>query len=219
MKSGYEEALHPLVSGHIPVLGASTANECFSASSRHFADSTPCSSRSAWALWAVSMIPENDWKRQWRKVQNVVTCRLLPLEFGRGSISEICRVLILSPKWDAHRSLCVLTQEQKKSIERIQKRVLRLIYPNQDYDQAITETKLQTLEERRGELCIFLIKKMLERNHKLHSLLQKKLEYIRRKETRVDSQRLYNFSCKTERFKHSPLVYSTIYLYNSKLVD
>ena len=33
-----------------------------------------------------------------------------------------------------------LTQEQKKNIERIQKRVLRIIYPNLDYDQAITET-------------------------------------------------------------------------------
>ena len=64
-----------------------------------------------------------------------------------------------------------LTQEQKKSIERIKKRVLRIIYPNLDYDQAITETKLETLEERRDELCISLIKKMLEPNHKLHSLL------------------------------------------------
>ena len=32
-----------------------------------------------------------------------------------------------------------LTQEQKKSIERIQKRVLRIIYPNLDYDQAINK--------------------------------------------------------------------------------
>ena len=54
-----------------------------------------------------------------------------------------------------------LTQEQKKGIERIQKRVLRIIYPNLDYDQAITETKLQTLEERSDELCVSLIKKML----------------------------------------------------------
>ena len=74
-----------------------------------------------------------------------------------------------------------LTQEQKKSIERIQKRVLRIIYPNLHYDQAITETKLQTLEERRDELCVSLIKKMLEPNHKLHSLLPKKLQYIRQK--------------------------------------
>ena len=80
-----------------------------------------------------------------------------------------------------------LTQEQKKSIERIQKRVLRIIYPNLDYDQAITETKLQTLEERRDDLCVSLIKKMLEPNHKLHSLLPKKLKDIRQKETRTSS--------------------------------
>ena len=111
-----------------------------------------------------------------------------------------------------------LTQEQKKSIERIQKRVLKIIYPNLDYDQAITETKLQTLEERRDDLCVSLIKKMLEPNHKLHSLLPKKLKDIRQKETRTSSQKLYNFPSKTERFKHSPLVYC-IYLYNSRLVD
>ena len=108
-----------------------------------------------------------------------------------------------------------LTQEQKKSIERIQKRVLRIIYPNLDYDQAITETKLQTLEERRDELCISLIKNMLEPNHKLHSLLPKKLKYIRQKETITNSQRLYNFSCKTERFKYIVLwftVYTCIIL-------
>jgi hypothetical protein len=50
-----------------------------------------------------------------------------------------------------------LTQEQKKSIERIQKRVLSIIYPNLDYGQAITETKLQTLEKHRDELCVSLI--------------------------------------------------------------
>ena len=47
-----------------------------------------------------------------------------------------------------------LTQEQKKTIKRIKKRVLRIIYPNLDYDQAITKTKLQTFEERRDELCV-----------------------------------------------------------------
>ena len=103
-----------------------------------------------------------------------------------------------------------LTQEQKKNIERIQKRVLRIIYPNLDYDQAITETKLQTLEERRDELCVSLIKKMLEPNHKLHSLLPKKVKDIRQKETRTSSQKLYNFPSKTERFKHSPSVYCII---------
>ena len=59
---------------------------------------------------------------------------------------------------------------------------------------------------------------MLEPNHKLHNLLPRKVEYIRQKKARSNNQRLYNFSCKCERFERSPLVYS-IYLYNSKLVD
>ena len=70
--------------------------------------------------------------------------------------------------------------------------MLRIIYPNSDYDQALTETKLQTLEERRDELCVSLITKMLEPNHKLHSLLPKKLKDIRQKETRTSNQKLYN---------------------------
>ena len=115
-------------------------------------------------------------------------------------------------------SLRKVPHNSVSSIERIQKRVLRIIYPKLDYDQAITETKLQTLEERRDDLCVSLIKKMLEPNHKLHSLLPKKLKDIRQKETRTSSQKLYNFPSKTERFKHSPLVYC-IYLYNSRLVN
>ena len=95
---------------------------------------------------------------------------------------------------------------------------IRIIYPNLDYDQAISETKLQTLKERKDELCVSLIEKMLEPNHKLHSLLPKKLKDIRQKETRTSSQKLYNFSSKTELLKQSPLVYC-IYLYNSRLVD
>lgn len=67
-------------------------------------------------------------------------------------------------------------------------------------------------------LCISLVRNMLEPNHKLHSLLPKELECIRQKTIRADSQRLHNFSCKTGRFKRSPLVFS-ISLYNSKLVD
>ena len=101
-----------------------------------------------------------------------------------------------------------LTQEQRARMERIQKRAVRIIYPKQHYDQVL---KLATLEERRDNLCISLIKKMLEPNHKLYNP-PSKVEYIIQKETRPNNQRLYNFSCKSESFKRNPLVYS-IYLY------
>ena len=71
-----------------------------------------------------------------------------------------------------------LTQEQRKNIERIQKRALRIIYPQYDYNQALIETKLQTLEERRDDQCATLIKKILQPSHKLHGLLPRKLEQI-----------------------------------------
>ena len=75
-----------------------------------------------------------------------------------------------------------LTQEQRKNIERIKKRALRIIYPQYDYNQALIETKLQTLEERRDDQCATLIKKILQPSHKLHGLLPKKPEDIKEKE-------------------------------------
>ena len=71
-----------------------------------------------------------------------------------------------------------LTQEQMKNIERIQKRALRIIYPQYDYNRALIETKLQTLEERRDDQCATLIKKILQTSHKLHGLLPRKLEQM-----------------------------------------
>ena len=54
----------------------------------------------------------------------------------------------------------------------------------------------------------------------LHDLLPKKLERkdIKEKRTRTNDQKLYNFFCKTERFKHSTLVYA-IDKYNCKLMN
>ena len=111
-----------------------------------------------------------------------------------------------------------LTQEQRKNIERIKKRALRIIYPQYDYNQALIETKLQTLEEHRDDQCATLIKKILQPSHKLHGLLPKKPEDIKEKETRANGQKLYNFYCKTDRFKHSTLVHA-IDKYNFKLMN
>ena len=52
---------------------------------------------------------------------------------------------------------------------------------------------------------------MAERNRKLHILLPKKLEYIRQMETTANSHWLYNFSCKTERFKLNIVLWFTFY--------
>ena len=45
-----------------------------------------------------------------------------------------------------------LTNEQHGAIERIQKRALRIIYPGLEYDEALDESKLKSLKQRRNDL-------------------------------------------------------------------
>ena len=84
------------------------------------------------------------------------------------------------------------------------------------YDEALLKCNLVTLESRREEMCLKLIESMHDLNHKLHSLLPNKVEDIRDRITRASGERLYNFKCRTERYKNSPIVYA-IDRYNLKL--
>ena len=102
-----------------------------------------------------------------------------------------------------------LTQIQKKNIERIQKRALRIIYSALcDYGLLLSQSNLLTLEERRNNLCASLIEDMLEPSHRLHGLLPKKLNDIREKETETNGEKIYNFFCNTEPFRNSPVVHA-----------
>ena len=101
-----------------------------------------------------------------------------------------------------------LTQDQSNNIEIIQKRALRIICPGKDYNEALIESKLIPLKERRKHLCIDLIRNMVQPTHKLHGLLPDKHFNIKKRETRANSNIIYNFTCRTERFKSSPLVYA-----------
>ena len=47
-------------------------------------------------------------------------------------------------------------------IERVQKRALRIIVPEYEYNRALQECELKTLQERRDDLCVRLIKQMSE---------------------------------------------------------
>ena len=64
-----------------------------------------------------------------------------------------------------------LTKEQSMKIERIQKRALRIIYPDLDYSDALVESKLQSLETRREQACNKLFVDMCKTTHKLHRLI------------------------------------------------
>ena len=71
-------------------------------------------------------------------------------------------------------------------------------------------------ERRRDDLCVRLIEQMSQPSHKLHSLLPRKCSEVKERETRTNPGKFYNFFCKTERFKRSPLVYA-IDKYNGRL--
>ena len=111
-----------------------------------------------------------------------------------------------------------LTRKQSQDIEKIQKRALRIIYAEYDYEQALIVTKLKSLKSRRDDMCVELFRCMSNPAHKLHNLLPKKVDQIRAKQTRSNGQKFYNFKCNTERFKQSPVVFG-IEKYNAYLDD
>ena len=107
-----------------------------------------------------------------------------------------------------------LTLLQSHDIERIQKRALRIIVPHLKYEEALTTFKLTSSKERREKHCVKLIKQMSGPSHKLNYLLPEKVRDVRHRGTRYNGNNFYNFRCRTERFKNSPLVLA-IDKYNS----
>jgi len=64
-----------------------------------------------------------------------------------------------------------LTKKQSSEIERVQKRCLKLIYPNLDYHQSLQMSGLEKLETRRESLTQSLFQEIKDDKHILHSLL------------------------------------------------
>ena len=60
-----------------------------------------------------------------------------------------------------------------RPIERVQKRVLRILFPEVSYSKALEDAGLKTLFHRREELCSTLFKQIVESDgqHKLAGLL------------------------------------------------
>ena len=93
---------------------------------------------------------------------------------------------------------------------------MRIIFPEYEYNRALQECGLKTLQQRIDDLCVRLIKQISEPSHKLHSLLPRKCSEVKERETRTNSGKFYNFFCRTQRLKRSSLVYA-IDKYNDKL--
>ena len=109
------------------------------------------------------------------------------------SILEYC-----CPVW----STCIPSYLSDK-IEKLQKRALRILFPDLSYEEALARTSLPRLDDRRNSLCAQTVEKIAcDPSSRLHSILPS---------TRADSngRRLRNashfslFKCRTERFRSS----------------
>jgi hypothetical protein len=57
-------------------------------------------------------------------------------------------------------------------------------------------------------ICTNLVKDMIDPIHKLHDLLPFTVNRIRGRETSLNDDRIYNFKCRTERFKTRAIVFA-----------
>ena len=92
-------------------------------------------------------------------------------------------------------------------IERIQRRALKIIYPNLSYQEALVKSGLQNLHNRQDLLCRKTFKNIVEDpNHKLHSLLPPvNVEY----QYNLRNKRFFRLpKCKTNRFKNTFMIAS-----------
>ena len=93
-----------------------------------------------------------------------------------------------------------LTKEQSDLIERLQKRVCKIVFNDCSYDNCLTMMGINRLSDRRQRLCKKLFKKITHCDHKLHNLLPSlKLHGY---DTR-SKQVFQPYKCRTNRFKQS----------------
>ena len=95
-------------------------------------------------------------------------------------------------------------------------RLKHFLHKEDDYDKVLRIAKIESLAKLRDRMCIELVKEMSNPNHKLHSLLLKKICDVRKRTTRLNNQMYYNFMGKIERFKSGPISYA-VNKYNETL--
>jgi hypothetical protein len=72
---------------------------------------------------------------------------------------------------------CGLIANQSDDLERVQKRVLRIIYPNLSYHDALFVSGLERLSVRRERITRVLFEDIQKPSHVLHTLLTYKLNH------------------------------------------
>jgi hypothetical protein len=96
-----------------------------------------------------------------------------------------------------------LTCQQSSVIEHIQKRALKIAYPELSYETALQETNMERLDERREQQCLNFFKDIQCANHKLH-------HYLPQNPSQRQLRRNRKFvvpKARTNRLKKSPIFY------------
>lgn len=98
-------------------------------------------------------------------------------------------------------------------IESIQKRALRIIFPTAEkYTEALKLAHLDTLADRRNNLCVKYMDKMKRKDHPLHSLLPTHVDNSCRYSLRKKSDQVYLFkNCSTCRTKRAEAFFTFKY--------
>ena len=71
------------------------------------------------------------------------------------------------PAWSTSLTLGI-----QSDMKRAQRRAMNIIYPNTPYIDALANTQLTSLKQRRAQLCEHFFTQIEQPQHKLHKLLQ-----------------------------------------------
>ena len=66
-----------------------------------------------------------------------------------------------------------LTLGLQSDMERVQRQAMNIIYPNTPYIEALANAQLNSLKQRRAQLCEHFFTQIEQPKHKLHKLLPK----------------------------------------------
>ena len=152
---------------------------------KHFVEIPPVTVKSAqleqvpsFRLLGVNITDNLSWQEHTTYICNKASTRIYFLKRLRHSglnCDELIKYYItfIRPilEYAAQAWHCGLTQGQSLEIEMIQKRAMRIIFPDTDYDTAIAIAKIDQLKDRREQLCRKMFSQICQKDHKLNYLI------------------------------------------------
>ena len=118
-------------------------------------------------------------------------------------VNVYCSIIRSLLEYDCEIWHTGLTKQQTKQIEVLQKRALKIAFPETSYDPALILGNIPTLENRRQDRCKKFFNDICKPNHKLHNLLPP-----RNTVSHLRTKREYHLpKVRTNRLKNSPVFY------------